>query len=49
MKRIVSVLGLAGLLFSCTPAQKEVSVASEEKNTVIDKSAMHHNRVFQPD
>lgn len=49
MKRIVSVLGLAGLLFSCTPAQKEVSVASEEKNTVIETIMSRRSvRKYQP-
>ena len=49
MKRIVSVLGLAGLLFSCTPAQKESSVASEEKNTVIETIMSRRSvRKYQP-
>lgn len=49
MKRTISVLGLVGLLFSCTPVQKEASVAQEEKNAVIETIMTRRSiRKYQP-
>ena len=49
MKRTILVLGLVGLLFSCTPAQKEAPVAQEEKNAVVETIMTRRSvRKYQP-